>query len=584
VHHPRQAHLRSSLSAVSNHERGQHNQPALIYSAKHRPSLGERTLSLIAPIASLLFTWFLVFTGLLAVPPDTNLALVVLGFAVSLAVGVFIHEAGHFAVGLALGTKMRKIRVGSGPTLFTLRPRGIRVQICINPLGGGAVSLSGLDHSSRDVRIAIFAAGPITNLLAALYALVTVHFGVDWLGVFALANVLMGVTNLIPRQLTLDGREQPNDGMQILQTVLGTAKKGLYFEGVEFAPDAQTVQVRALDEARDAGSDEVNDMHLLFALAGDRDVRPLLAPLDLLALMRAAAPSTSEEVRPTWAPVADRVEQAAVRISRDLGRIKPDAACMCLGLMAVDCPAGRLLKESGVSEDALRALAIRRIEPSSERDIAPAMADLPVERWGSAADHTFSLAARIAAADRSTYLGTEHLLAALVAEPTCRAAQALDRLGFTLVRDDGAALKRDAPPGTLLSPQAVAAMAAGLGRTGQTYPMGTGELCLGIADQGGGMGAMLLMAAGVRSADLVSALRQMPRDPSEPLGCTPASRRMWLLRATARLGAQRYLESRADFMVLEQSASTETLRALYRNNIAWVSLIGRRSKPTGTGP
>jgi Zn-dependent protease len=546
----------------------------LIYSAKHRPSLGERAVNLIGPTITLVLTWWLVFSGLLAGPPDASPFLLALGFVVSLAVGVFIHETGHLLVGLALGLAVRKIRIGSGPTLVTFRPRGIRVQVGINPFGGGAVYPSGLDHSSRDVKIVTSAAGPVTNLLAALYGLGMVHFGIDWLGVFALVNLLLGVTNLIPHKFTLDGHEQPNDGMQILQNVMGTAKKGLYYEGAEVASDAQIVQVRAIEEARDAGSAEINDMHLLLGLAGDRDVRPLLAPLDLRALLRTAGPSTTAEVKPTWAPVTDRVEQAAARAARDLGLTKADAACICLGLMAVDCPAGRLLKESGVSEAALRALATSRYEPSLARDGAPGLADLPVERWGSAAERTIALAAKIAKADRSTYVGTEHILAALTSEPASRAARALDRLGLILVRDGGAALKREVPAAApVVSPQAAAAMAAALGRTGPTYPTGTGELCLGIADQATGMGAMLLAGGGVRIADLERALPQVPRDPSEPLGCTPASRWRWELRARARLGAGRFLDARADFMVLEQHAPSDAVRALDRNNIAWASLM-----------
>jgi len=410
-----------------------------------------------------------------------------------------------------------------------------------------------------------------------------VHFGVDWLGVFVFGNLLLGVDNLIPHKFTLDGREQPTDGMQILQYLRGTTKRTLYYEGDEIAMDAQTAQVRALEEASDAGSDEVTDIHILLGLAGDRDLGPLLAPLDIRALLHVSGPSASAETRPTWAPVTDMVEQAAFRVARDLGRTKPDAACMCLGLMAVDCPRGRLLKESGVSEATLRALATSRPEPSAERD-GPPMADLPVERWGSAAESAITLAFRIAVADRSAHIGTEHILAALVAEPTSRAARALDRLGFVLVRDDRAVLKREAPAGS-------STVAAGRGRdgrcaerTGPGYPMGTGELCLGIADQGGGMGAMLLSGAGIRTAELVQALRQMPRDPSEPVGCTLASHRMWEIRASARLGAQRYLDSRSDFMVMEKSAPSEAIRALDRNNIAWVSLMSGRSNSSLGGP
>ena len=554
-------------------DRSQHNHPALVYSAKHRPALSERALNLLGSTASFVLTWWLVFTGLLAVPPDTSLPLLALGFLVSMAIGVFVHEGGHFLVGLALGVAARKIRIGGGPTLLNFRIRGVRVQIRANPLGGGAVYLSGLDHSSPDVRILTSAAGPAANLVAALAALEMVRLGVDWFGVFALVNVLLGVTNLIPHRLTLDGHEQPNDGMQIVQNLRGTARQGLYYEGVEFAADAQSVQVRALEEARDAGSAEVTDLHLLLALFGDRDVRPLLAPLDMRSVHGAAGRSTTEEVQPTWAPLTDQAEQAASRVARDLGRTRPDAACVCLGLMAVDCPAGRLLKESGVSEAALRGLASGRPEPSSDPGLSEAMPDLPVERWGSAADRTITLAAKIAATDRSTYLGTEHIVAALVAEPTSRAAKALDRLGFILVRDDRAVLKREGPTGTRLSPQAAAVMAAALNRTGPSYPMGTGELCLGIADQRSGMGAMLLAGAGIRTADLVKVLRQTPRDTSEPLGCTSLSRPMWDQRARARLGAGRFLESRADFMVLEQTAPSDALRALGRNNVAWASLM-----------
>lgn len=546
----------------------------MIYSAKHRPSLGERAVNLIAPAITLLFTWWLVFSGLLAGPPDASLFLLALGFVASLAVGVFVHEGGHLVVGLALGVAVRKIRIGSGRTFFTSRPRGIRVQICGNPLGGGAVYLSGLDHSSRDVQIVTSAAGPGANLLAALYGLVLVHFGVDWLGVFALVNLLLGVTNLIPHKFRLDGHEQPNDGMRILQLVRGTANRGIYFEGAELSGVAQAVQVRALEEARDAGSAEVTDMHLLLGLAGDREVRALLAPVDLRPLLRASGPPTAEEVKPAWAPVTDRIEQVAARAARDLGLTRADAACICLGLMAVDCPAGSLLKQSGVSEAALRALATSRSEPTPERGAGSGLADLPVERWGSAAERTLTIAAKIATADRSTYVGTEHILAALMAEPASRAARALDRLGLILVRDDGAALKREVPAGPpVLSSQAAAALAAGLERTGPTYPTGTGELCLGIADQASGMGAMLLIGGGVRTGNLERALAQVPRDPSDPQGCTPASRWRWELRSRARLGAGRYLEARADFMVLEQHAPSDAVRALDRNNIAWASLM-----------
>jgi predicted Zn-dependent protease len=50
-------------------------------------------------------------------------------------------------------------------------------------------------------------------------------------------------------------------------------------------------------------------------------------------------------------------------------------------------------------------------------------------------------------------------------------------------------------------------------------------------------------------------------------------RRLWELRASSRFGAGRYAESRADFLVLEQTAPTDAIRAINQNNVAWVSLM-----------
>jgi len=531
-------------------------------------------VNLIGPTITTILLWWFIFTEILALRRDSIPLLVLLGFIASLAIGVFIHEAAHLAIGLAFGRPTRKIRVGGGRTLFTFRPRGLRIQVCENPLGGGAVYFSGLDDASTDVKVITSAAGPGANLLAALYAVGTMHFGADWLGPFAVANLLLGVQNLIPTTVSLDGRETANDGLHILREILGTSRKTLYFEGGEMMPDANRVLIYALEETRDAGAPEVTDRQLLVGLARDRDIRVLLATVDLGPLMRSSGPPTSEDLKVTWAPVTDLVEKATFRVARDLGRVKPNAPCLCLGLMEVDCPAGRLLKEAGVSDTALRALAMSRPDEPSALESTPVLPDLPVERWGSAADRALSLAYKIAAADRGSQVGTEHILAALVSERTTRAALALDRLGFTLVRDDRAVLKREVPAASpTLSPQATAALVAALGRTGASYPTGTGQLCLGIADQGGGLGAMLLASGGVRTPALEKALRLTPREPGDGVGCTATSRVLWELRARARLGAGRYQDARADFVVLEQSAPSDAVRAMERNNIAWAALM-----------
>jgi hypothetical protein len=130
--------------------------------------------------------------------------------------------------------------------------------------------------------------------------------------------------------------------------------------------------------------------------------------------------------------------------------------------------------------------------------------------------------------------------------------------------------KADVP---LLSPQAVTAIAGALQRTGPSYPSGSIELCLGILDQGAGIGAQVFASAGVTVAGIEKTLRLVPRDTSEAAGCTSASWPMWQIRASARMGAGRWVDARDDFMVAERAVTTDEQRALCRNNAAWASLM-----------
>jgi hypothetical protein len=174
-------------------------------------------------------------------------------------------------------------------------------------------------------------------------------------------------------------------------------------------------------------------------------------------------------------------------------------------------------------------------------------------------------------------VGTQHIVAALNADPESRSARVLARLGFVLVRREGKpTFGVDVKPdeaAPLLSPQAVTAIAGALQRTGLSTPSGSIELCLGILDQGAGIGAQILGSAGVNVAAIEKTLRLVPRDQSDPAGCTIASWPMWQIRASARMGAGRWVEARDDFLVAERAVSTEEQRALCRNNAAWASLM-----------
>jgi len=272
------------------------------------------------------------------------------------------------------------------------------------------------------------------------------------------------------------------------------------------------------------------------------------------------------------------VLEKAFQKARDLGVQKPNAAGICLALLAVDCPASRLMRESGVTEEALLKLAAATVDDDEDLRRAKVIsADLPLERWGTAADKLVGAAIRIAAADHAAFVGTQHLIAAMVADPGCRAAQALERLRFALVwrkaSTDPEEKSSEEVARNVISPQAALAIAGALWRTGPTYPTGTAELCLGILDQSAGIGAQTLIGAGVTAGALEKALRFTPRENSEASGCTESARGIWERRAFARIGAGRWLDARADFQECDRTASSDPQRAIARNNIAWASLM-----------
>src|SRR5260370_3292244 len=112
------------------------------YSAVRRPSLLGRLGGLLSTIfSSAVILWFV----LVAVRPTATFDLFQWYAAgiVSLAIGIVLHEGGHLVMGLATGEPVRKIRIGSGPTLFGFQVRGLIVQVCLNPIGGGAAYFSG---------------------------------------------------------------------------------------------------------------------------------------------------------------------------------------------------------------------------------------------------------------------------------------------------------------------------------------------------------------------------------------------------------------------------------------------------------
>ena len=546
----------------------------MIYSSYHRQSLLESALGLVPTLLVVVAGGWIGFTGVL-IPLGFHPIELVLWGLVSLVVGTVIHESAHLVVGLLAGRQVRKIRIGGGSTIFSVRLGGIRVQICANLLDGGAVMLSALDDPSRGGLIAAIAAGPAINIVAGLYAWAASSGGSIALGTFALVNLVLGVTNFIPVRVTARDRDVLTDGMHIWRLLSGKPLTAAFFEGEEMSADARRATIGALEEARDAGADEVQDVHLLAALDHDPEIHRLLAPASITDLVTWPGSSDAADALPLRSELLDRVEKVAFQIARDAGFTRPNAAFVCLALMAMPSRVATRLKEGGVSEAALRQLAQARAETSADSTTAvPIFPDLALERWGSAADRPLELAYRIATADRAEHTGTQHLVAALASDVNSRAGAALWRMGFAIARNDKLIPQTSptvSPPP--LSPQAQGAIAGALLRTGPTYPAGTGELSLGVCDQGLGMGGLLFAHTDVSPDSLVAALRKLPREQSDPVGFTPSMRRMWELRASARLGAGRYADSLSDFRVLEKNATSEENLAISRNNVAYTALM-----------
>lgn len=100
---------------------------------------------------------------------------------------IFVHELGHFLVAKKLGVGVEKFSLGFGPKIFGKKIGETEYLLSIVPLGG-YVKLSGEDpseecedkeHSFTEAsvwrRLAIVSAGPISNLLFAVFIFTLVY-------------------------------------------------------------------------------------------------------------------------------------------------------------------------------------------------------------------------------------------------------------------------------------------------------------------------------------------------------------------------------------------------------------------------
>lgn len=548
------------------------------YSAGRRRSIGSPLVGLLASVLTfVILVWLIGVTARQATTLDGVFRLEA-GLLVSFVLATVVHESGHLLVGLFTGEPVRMMRIGSGGTLVAFRVGGVTVQLCVNPLGGGAVYFSELGAAPTRVHIASLAAGPAFNALAAIYSFIAFQFGVDWLALFGIANVIGFVNNSIPRMTVAGGRTHATDGMQIWNLLHRPRAPMMSIEGAEIAPDAQTAILRAIEDAQLSGAGEAGDEELLRALAADQVVGSVFTASGLTArIPRARTPESDQVGGGGLGPAGDAILQASQRKARDLGLSKATAATLAIALLSSDTPSARLMSEAGITEESLRKLVVAGEDDEEAARRARVLSpDLPLERWGTAADAALAYAVRMAVADRSQLIGTQHLLAAIVAAPASRGAQALSRLGFVLAWTGDKEGSRDRRPEVVvpaLSPQASLALAGALRRTGPSRPAGTAELCLGILDQEAGIGFQWLVSAGLTSDRFIKAVRQTAVEASEPAGCNETSYRLWSMRGGARLGAGRWVDAYADYLEASRVCANETAKAMLRNNAAWAALV-----------
>jgi regulator of sigma E protease len=129
----------------------------------------------------------------------------ILAFVAALALLIAIHEYGHYRVAVACGVKVLKFSIGFGKTIFKWQPKGSDTEFVIGmlPLGGFVKMLDEREapvppdqkHLAFNTqplrkRVAIVAAGPIANLVLAIF----LYSIVNWMGVQEAKAILASPT------------------------------------------------------------------------------------------------------------------------------------------------------------------------------------------------------------------------------------------------------------------------------------------------------------------------------------------------------------------------------------------------------
>ena len=198
--------------------------------------------------------------------------------------------------------------------------------------------------------------------------------------------------------------------------------------------------------------------------------------------------------------------------------------------------------------------------------------DLALERWTASADKAVSVALHIAEAQGAAQLGTEHLLAGVLADNESAAARTLSDMGFSGEQLLPRLAKGGATTPPTWSIEAFTVLMFAMGAADPALGAGTGELCSGVLAATKGRGYAVLKEADITPEGFREEL-EAHRQPEILVGCTRAMYFAWVIRATARLQAKRYADARADYLVMTPAAPDQQHRAVALNDAAWAALM-----------
>lgn len=187
---------------------------------------------------------------------NTNLPIEILTFVLALAALIIVHEFGHFVVARLLNVEVEEFGLGFPPRMVTLfHAWGTRFSLNWLPFGGfvrpkgenDPTVEGGLAASSPWVRLAVYLAGPIANLLVGflLYAIIFSKIGVPITDQVQVIEVVPGspaaLAGLLPGDLLTGVNDMDVNSTLDLQEAIRTNQDKLTV--IRYLRDGQEGQV-----------------------------------------------------------------------------------------------------------------------------------------------------------------------------------------------------------------------------------------------------------------------------------------------------------------------------------------------------